>query len=166
MLGGASSGKSTFAERLVVSSGKPRVYLATAQAFDAEMREKIDQHVSERGSGWTTIEEPLDLAAPLASVSEDQVVLLDCATMWLSNHMLAENDLEQAQTALLQQIDGCNAQLVIVSNEVGQGIVPDNALSRRFRQAQGGLNVALAQRADLVVQVLAGLPNVLKGTLP
>jgi adenosylcobinamide kinase/adenosylcobinamide-phosphate guanylyltransferase len=91
--------------------------------------------------------------------------LIDCATMWLTNHVLDENPLDVAQSQLFAALDDCTAPVVIVSNEVGQGIVPDNALSRQFREAQGRLNIALAARADLVVQVVAGLPNVLKGTL-
>lgn len=130
------------------------------------MRLKVEQHIMQRGPDWTTIEEPLDLGPPLSELSADQVCLLDCATMWLSNHLLAENDLEKVQADLLDALRGCKAQVVIVSNEVGQGIVPDNALSRKFREAQGRLNIALAAEADLVIQVTAGLPLVLKGQLP
>ena len=166
ILGGAASGKSVFAEDLVVSTGKNRVYLATSQVFDEEMRQKVDRHLEQRGGGWTTIEEPLDLRPVLSSLSSDQVCLVDCATMWLSNHLLAETDLGAVQTDLLKALRACPAQIVIVSNEVGHGIVPDNALARRFREAQGRLNIALAAQADLVVQVTAGLPLVLKGQLP
>ncbi len=166
VLGGAASGKSAFAEQLVVLSGKSRVYLATSQVFDDEMRDKVKRHVSQRGSGWDTIEAPLDLGATLAELTPDQICLIDCATMWLTNHLLAEHDLQQAQTALLDALRDCPAPVVIVSNEVGHGIVPGNALSRQFREAQGRLNIALAAQADLVVQVTAGLPVVLKGQLP
>jgi adenosylcobinamide kinase/adenosylcobinamide-phosphate guanylyltransferase len=165
VLGGAASGKSAFAEHLVVSSGKKRVYLATSQVFDDEMQDKVQRHVSQRGEGWKTIEAPFDLGPTLADLPPNSVCLIDCATMWLTNHLLAENDLEQTQSALLQSLRLCSAQVVIVSNEVGHGIVPDNALSRRFREAQGRLNIALAAEADLVVQVTAGLPLVLKGRL-
>ncbi len=163
VLGGAASGKSLFAEQLVVTTGKRRVYLATSQVFDDEMRLKIRQHIAQRGSGWATIEAPFDLSPELAMLTADQVCLIDCATMWLTNHLLAENDLEDAQAKLLNALTTCAAQVVIVSNEVGHGIVPDNALSRRFREAQGRLNIALAAHADRVVQVTAGLPLVLKG---
>ncbi|WP_299899074.1 bifunctional adenosylcobinamide kinase/adenosylcobinamide-phosphate guanylyltransferase [uncultured Ruegeria sp.] len=166
VLGGAASGKSVFAEELVVSQGKSRVYLATSQVFDDEMRQKIDRHLEQRGDGWTTFEEPFDLGPVLAKLAPDQICLIDCATMWLSNHLLAESDLEAAQTALLKALRSCPAQIVIVSNEVGHGIVPDNALARQFREAQGRLNIALAAQADLVVQITAGLPLVLKGQLP
>ncbi|WP_170402596.1 bifunctional adenosylcobinamide kinase/adenosylcobinamide-phosphate guanylyltransferase [Ruegeria arenilitoris] len=166
VLGGAASGKSAFAEQLVVSSGKSRVYLATSQVFDDEMRDKVQRHIAQRGEGWATVEAPLDLGPALADLTPDHICLIDCATMWLTNHLLAENDLEVAQAALLQALKSCHAPVVIVSNEVGHGIVPDNALSRRFREAQGRLNIALAAQADLAVQVTAGLPLVLKGQLP
>lgn len=166
VLGGAASGKSAFAEQLIVSSGKRRVYLATSQVFDDEMRDKVRRHIAQRGAGWETIEAPFDLAPALSNLTADQVCLIDCATMWLTNHLLAENDLEVAQSALLQALESCRAPIVIVSNEVGHGIVPNNALSRQFREAQGRLNIALAAQADLAVQVTAGLPLVLKGQLP
>lgn len=163
VLGGAASGKSLFAEQLVVSYGKNRVYLATSQVFDDEMRLKIRQHIAQRGADWTTIEAPFELGPTLSALASDQACLVDCATMWLTNHLLAENNLDQAQTDLLAALNTCVAPVVIVSNEVGHGIVPDNALSRRFREAQGRLNIALAAQADRVVQVTAGLPRVLKG---
>lgn len=166
VLGGAASGKSAFAEHLVQTTGQPKFYLATAQVFDPEMRTKIDLHLARRGAGWTTIEAPLDLKPPLSSLTETQVCLIDCATMWLSNHVLADNDIPTAQSGLLGALSACTAPIVIVSNEVGHGIVPDNALARQFREAQGRLNIALAAQADLVVQITAGLPTVLKGTLP
>ncbi|WP_050604107.1 bifunctional adenosylcobinamide kinase/adenosylcobinamide-phosphate guanylyltransferase [Ruegeria sp. 6PALISEP08] len=166
VLGGAASGKSAFAEERIVSAGKSRVYLATSQVFDDEMRQKVDRHLVQRGDGWTTVEEPLDLGPVLARLSQNQICLIDCATMWLSNHLLADSDLDTAQTDLLDALSACPTQVVIVSNEVGHGIVPDNALARRFREAQGRLNIALAAQADLVVQVTAGLPLVLKGQLP
>ncbi|WP_170752233.1 bifunctional adenosylcobinamide kinase/adenosylcobinamide-phosphate guanylyltransferase [Ruegeria lacuscaerulensis] len=166
VIGGAASGKSAFAEQLTVSTEKSRIYLATSQVFDDEMHKKVKSHVKQRGEGWTTIEAPFDLRPALAALTQDQVCLIDCATMWLTNHMMAENDLEQEQALLLDALNTCKAQIVIVSNEVGHGIVPDNALSRRFREAQGRLNIALAAQADLAVQVTAGLPLVLKGQLP
>lgn len=166
IIGGAASGKSLWAEELVIKSGKPKTYLATAQTFDGEIQTKIDIHRARRGPDWSLSEAPLDLAPTLATLSSNQICLIDCATMWLSNHLLAENDLAQTQAALLRAITTCTGNLVVVSNEVGQGIVPDNALARRFREAQGRLNIALAAQADLVVQVIVGLPLVLKGQLP
>jgi adenosylcobinamide kinase/adenosylcobinamide-phosphate guanylyltransferase len=166
ILGGAASGKSTFAEELVTRAGRGRVYLATAQAFDDEMKEKIARHRDLRGQGWRTFEEPLDIGRTLAGISGDNVVLLDCATMWLSNHLLAENDLDEAEAGLMAGLALCAAPVVIVSNEVGLSVVPDNALARRFQIEQGRLNQKLASKASLVVNVIAGLPQVLKGTLP
>ncbi|MBV1925933.1 MAG: bifunctional adenosylcobinamide kinase/adenosylcobinamide-phosphate guanylyltransferase [Rhodobacteraceae bacterium] len=166
ILGGAASGKSAFAETLAHQSGKLRVYLATSSAWDAEMRAKIQRHITQRGPGWTTIEEPLNLGPALSDLNSEQVCLIDCATLWLSNQILAENNIETAQAALLKALKACLAPCIIVSNEVGHGIVPDNALARTFREAQGRLNISLATQADLVVQVTAGLPVALKGQTP
>lgn len=166
VVGGARSGKSRLAERLVTASCRPRVYLATAQAFDAEMHDRIARHIADRGPDWTTIQAPLDLSAALAGLGPDCAVLVDCATLWLSNQMLADADLEQKSTDLLAALAACAAPVVIVSNEVGCGIVPENALARAFRDAQGRLNQSIAAQAGLVVGVMAGLPMVLKGTLP
>ncbi|MDT8327962.1 MAG: bifunctional adenosylcobinamide kinase/adenosylcobinamide-phosphate guanylyltransferase [Roseovarius sp.] len=165
VLGGAASGKSVFAEGLVVQSGRARVYLATAQTFDDEMRDKVARHQAMRGDGWRSIEAPLDLVPALAGARADEAVLLDCATMWLSNHMLAETDLAKAEATLIRALTKCAAPVVVVSNEVGLSVVPENALARRFREAQGRLNQRLAAEAGLVVNVIAGLPQVLKGTL-
>ncbi len=166
IFGGAASGKSEFAETLVKNADMPMHYLATSQVFDAEMQTKVDLHKHRRSAEWSLIEEPLELGPPLSALPAHSVCLLDCATMWLSNHLLADSDLAQAQARLIKAIDACPAHLVIVSNEVGMGIVPENALARQFREAQGRLNIALAARADLAVFVAAGLPMVLKGTLP
>jgi len=165
ILGGAASGKSGFAESLCFKIKKPRFYIATAQAFDDEMRAKIADHKDQRGTGWTTIEAPLDIADALKSCPVGSVVLLDCATLWLSNMLLAERDIASAGTVLCDAVADCPAQVIVVSNEVGHGIVPDNKMARQFRNAQGRLNQALAAQAGLVVQVIAGLPQVLKGTL-
>ena len=165
VLGGAASGKSAFAEALVTGWGRPRVYLATAQAWDAEMAARIARHCDARGPGWRTVEAPLDLASALAAVDPGEAVLIDCATLWLSNQMLAGADLAQEEVRLLRALDACAAPVAVVSNEVGLGIVPETALGRRFREAQGALNQRLAARADLVVLVAAGLPLALKGSL-
>ena len=164
--GGAASGKSRFAEALVVASGRRKVYVATAQAFDAEMAAKIARHRADRGELWRTIEAPLDLAGALGQEWSDEIVLVDCLTMWLSNHLLAENDPGAEADRLMAALDAVRVPVVLVTNEVGQGVVPDNALARRFRNAQGALNQRVAARADLVVGVMAGLPLVLKGVLP
>lgn len=164
--GGARSGKSRLAEALVTGSGLTRRYIATAQAWDDEMRARIAQHQADRGAAWITVEAPLDLTAALGAAAPDEAVLIDCATLWLTNHLLAEHDLDAEGAALLAACAGCKAPVVIVSNEVGWGIVPDNALARRFRDAQGRLNQRIAAEAGLVVGVMAGLPMVLKGALP
>ncbi|OYW57983.1 MAG: bifunctional adenosylcobinamide kinase/adenosylcobinamide-phosphate guanylyltransferase [Rhodobacterales bacterium 32-66-7] len=166
VVGGARSGKSTFAEALVNSTARPRRYIATAEAWDDEMRDRIARHVADRGPGWTTVEAPLDLAEALADARTDEVVLVDCATLWLTNHLLADHDLAGETATLIASLLSCPAPVVVVSNEVGWGIVPDNALARRFRDAQGRLNQQLAATADLAVTVIAGLPLVLKGRLP
>ena len=166
VLGAAASGKSTFAERLVAATGRPKIYIATAEAWDEEMRVKIVAHRAQRGAGWTTIEAPLDLEEPLAAVAADEVVLIDCVTLWLSNLMGAKADLTNEESRLFHAISRCAGSVCVVSNEVGAGVVPENALVRRFRTAQGRLNQGLAARAGLAVQVVAGLPLVLKGALP
>ncbi len=165
VVGGAACGKSAWAEEFVTARGKPRTYLATSQIHDPEMRARIDRHIARRDAGWALIEEPLDLIPALSGLQAGHICLLDCATMWLSNHLLAGSDLISVQSALLDAITACAAGLVIVSNEVGQGVVPDTPLGRSFREAQGRLNIALAARADLVVQISVGLPLVLKGQL-
>jgi len=166
VVGGARSGKSRLAERLVTESGRPRRYIATAQAWDEEMADRIARHRADRGADWTTVEAPLDLPTALAAAQSDEAVLVDCATLWLSNHLLAEHDLDAEGAALLAALAACPAPVVLVSNEVGWGIVPDNALARAFRDAQGRLNQQIAARADLVLGVMAGLPMVLKGRMP
>lgn len=166
VIGAARSGKSCFAEGLITATPRPRRYIATAEARDDEMRARIARHRADRGSAWTTVEAPLDLGRALAAARPDEVVLIDCATLWLTNHLLADHDLDAEVAALLAALAACPAPVVVVSNEVGAGIVPDNALARRFRDEQGRLNQRLAARAELVVTVIAGLPLVLKGQLP
>ena len=163
ILGGARSGKSRLAERIVTATGRQRVYIATAEAWDDEMRARIAQHRTDRGAGWQTVEAPQDLAPALCGVPAGRVVLVDCLTLWLTNRMLADADLSEDTAALLRALDACPAPVVMVTNELGWSIVPENALARRFRDAQGRLNQTLAARADRVVTVIAGLPLVLKG---
>ena len=166
VIGGARSAKSAFAEGLVSATTRPSRYVATAQAWDDEMRERIARHRLDRGAGWLTVEAPLDLVSALAAATSAEVVLVDCATLWITNHLLADHDLDAMSSALVGALAACAAPVVIVSNETGWGIVPDNALARRFRDAQGRLNQRLAAEAGLVVTVIAGLPLVLKGRLP
>ncbi len=163
VIGGAASGKSAYAEGLIRQSGLEKIYIATAQAFDGEMEEKIARHRADRAAhGWTTIEAPLHLGPALAGIGPDQAALLDCVTLWLSNQMLAEADWEAALDQLCNDLAAMPGPVVLVSNEVGAGIVPDTSLGRRFRNAQGRANQRLAALADQVVQVTAGLPQVLK----
>jgi len=166
VVGGARSGKSAFAERLLIQSARPRRYIATAEAWDDEMRARIAQHRRDRGAAWTTVEAPLDLVTALAETRPDEAVLVDCATLWLTNHLLADHDLEAETARLLSALSACPAPVIIVSNETGWGIVPENSLARRFRDEQGRLNQRLAAVSTLVVTVIAGLPMVLKGRLP
>ena len=145
-------------------TGLPRIYVATAQAWDDEMRTRIADH-RDRREGWTTVEAPRDVAGVLAEVS-GRVVLLDCATLWLTNVMLGGGDVAAEETALLAALRACTCPVVVVTNEVGLSIVPENALARAFRDAQGRLNQRMAAQAGLVVAVWAGLPLVLKGASP
>ena len=165
VLGGAASGKSSYAEMLCMQSGLNKTYLATAQVFDNEMAIKVAKHLDQRGDGWKTIEAPLDIASVLETSLSTDVVLIDCATLWLTNVILGEHDLDMETRFLVAALTSCKSPVVIVSNEVGQGIVPDNPLSRRFRNAQGQLNQIIAEQADTVTMIMAGIPLKLKGTV-
>ncbi len=164
VLGGARSGKSRHAEALLGRCASPWLYVATAQAFDHEMRARIAEHRARRDAGWRTVEAPLDLPGALDEAG-GAPVLVDCLTLWLTNVMLAEHDLPAAEAALLAALARRRAPTVLVSNEVGLGIVPDNALARRFRDSAGRLHQDLAAVADHVVLTVAGLPMTLKGPL-
>lgn len=164
VLGGARSGKSRYAESLIAPLGE-RVYLATAEAGDAEMAERIRRHRARRGDGWTTVEEPLALAPALAvHARPGRGVLVDCLTLWLANLMAADRDVPAEVDGLVQALAACAGPVVLVSNEVGQGIVPENAAARAFRDHAGLAHQAVAERAHRVVLVTAGLPMVLKET--
>jgi adenosylcobinamide kinase/adenosylcobinamide-phosphate guanylyltransferase len=163
VLGGARSGKSRFAEGLVETHAGPRVYLATAEAADAEMAGRIRRHRARRGAGWTTIEVPLDLAGALESAGRDGAALLvDCLTLWLSNLIAAGRDVERETQVLLQALPRLGGSVVFVSNEVGLGIVPDNALARAFRDHAGRLHQSVAAASNRVYFVAAGLPLLMK----
>lgn len=166
VLGGARSGKSRYAEGLVTTGPEAsRVYIATAQVWDAEMADRVAHHKRDReGAGWTTVEEPLDLPGTLRRhASADSAVLVDCLTLWLSNLMMAEADVPRAAADLLAALAEVEGRVVLVSNEIGLGIVPDNALARRFRDHAGRLHQDIAALAPRVVFVVAGLPMMLKG---
>ncbi len=164
VLGGARSGKSAFAERLALQGGLERVYLATAEAYDDEMRARIARHRADRATdGWRTIEERLDLAGVLARESApSRVVLVDCLTLWLSNVMLGGYSVTDAQAGLISALAAASGPVLLVSNEIGLGLVPETALGREFRDAQGRLNQAIAAVLPSVVFIAAGLPLVLK----
>jgi len=161
VLGGARAGKSTYAERLATESGLPVCYIATAAAGDDEMAARIAAHRAARDPAWTTIEAPLDIAAALAAEPE-RLALVDCLTLWLSNLMLGGHDVEAATAALLAALARRATPVILVANEVGLGIVPDNPLARAYRDAHGRLNQRVATAADRVLFIAAGLPLVLK----
>jgi adenosyl cobinamide kinase/adenosyl cobinamide phosphate guanylyltransferase len=163
VLGGARSGKSRHAESLVAACPPPWIYVATAEPLDDEMRVRIAEHRARRGAEWRAVEAPRDLVGALEKNAGGGGVLVDCLTLWLSNLMLADADIEAETTRLEAALARVDRPIVLVSNEVGLGIVPDNALARRFRDAQGRLNQRMAARADRVVLMVAGLPLVVKG---
>ncbi|MCW0182755.1 bifunctional adenosylcobinamide kinase/adenosylcobinamide-phosphate guanylyltransferase [Zavarzinia sp.] len=167
VLGGARSGKSRHAEALVREAGAaPWTYVATAEAWDEEMRTRIAHHRAERAvtgeGGWITIDSPLDLAGALRSAAAESPVLVDCLTLWLTNLMLGERDVSAALEAFFDALSMRKAPVVLVANEVGLGIVPENALARAFRDAAGRLNQRIAARAGRVLFIVAGLPVVVK----
>jgi len=165
VLGGARSGKSAFAEARVLSlrAGKSKaLYLATAEARDGEMRARVAAHRARRGTHWTTREEPLDIAGVL-DARTGEPVLVDCLTLWLSNLLGAGRDVDAETAALCAALKRAKGPVVLVSNEVGLGIVPDNALAREFRDHAGRLHQAVGAVATHVVFVAAGLPLFLKG---
>ena len=167
VIGGARSGKSRLAEGLITAGPPPWTYIATAEAFDDEMRERIAQHRADRGKGWRTVDAALTLpSAVLREQAAGRPILVDCLTLWLSNLMLAERPIEPEIEHLLEALRAGTVPIVLVSNEVGMGIVPDNALARKFRDHQGRLNQRVAALATQVVFVAAGLPMVLKGSPP
>lgn len=163
VLGGARSGKSRYAEDLVEASGLEPRYIATATAGDEEMRERIAHHRARRGGRWATREEPLALAPALRTeAGPGRAVLADCLTLWLANLFFADHDVEAETRALCRMIAEISGPAVLVSNEIGLGLVPETSLGRRFRDAQGRLNQAVAAAVPSVVFVAAGLPLALK----
>ncbi|MCL7466152.1 bifunctional adenosylcobinamide kinase/adenosylcobinamide-phosphate guanylyltransferase [Phaeovulum sp. NW3] len=155
--GGARSGKSTLAEARTLQLGRPAAYIATAQAFDSEMEDRIATHQARRGADWITHAEPLDLVGALAA-TDGRPRLVDCLTLWLTNLMLGGHDWRAAAQALLAALPRQESPVVFVTNEVGLGIVPDNRLARDFRDAAGYLNQWVAAAADEVTLAVAGLP--------
>ncbi len=158
IIGGARSGKSLIAETRALALGTPAIYIATAQAWDDEMRARIAQHQARRGTEWVTIAEPVELASALTASDGKGPRLVDCLTLWLTNLMLTEADWQAAGQALIATLAQQQSPVILVTNEVGGGIVPDNALARAFRDAAGTLNQWVAAAADEVILAVAGLP--------
>jgi adenosylcobinamide kinase/adenosylcobinamide-phosphate guanylyltransferase len=164
--GGARSGKSAFAEKLAGTLKGKRAYIATAQALDAEMAAKIEKHRKDRGTTWDTFEEPLAVAELLGKLSRNyDVALLDCLTLWLSNvmaHAGGDGDVQSRSDELVAAVRDFKGSCILVSNEVGLGIVPDNPLARKFRDSAGVLNQKMAQAADEVYFTASGIPVKIK----
>ncbi|MBX9931982.1 MAG: bifunctional adenosylcobinamide kinase/adenosylcobinamide-phosphate guanylyltransferase [Methylobacterium sp.] len=160
VLGGARSGKSVHAEALIEAMPPPWLYIATAQAFDDEMRARIALHRERRSTEWVTRDAPIDLAEAVAAARGP--VLVDCLTLWMTNLILSEADIPNAVDGLLDACASVAGPIVLVGNEVGLGIVPDNALARRFRDEAGRLHQRLAAQADRVIFMVAGLPILVK----
>ncbi|MFA6966059.1 bifunctional adenosylcobinamide kinase/adenosylcobinamide-phosphate guanylyltransferase [Bosea sp. (in: a-proteobacteria)] len=162
VLGGARSGKSRHAEALIEALPPPWTYVATAQAWDDEMRVRIAEHRARRSGDWLTLDAPLELPEAIRSVTAGRPILVDCLTLWLTNLMLAEQDVAAAGRDLIEACAQASGPVMLVTNEVGLGIVPDNALARRFRDEAGRLHQAVAARAGRVVFMVAGLPMQVK----
>jgi adenosylcobinamide kinase / adenosylcobinamide-phosphate guanylyltransferase len=164
VLGGARSGKSAFAEKVIAEASLAKVYLATSQIFDSEMETRVDLHRARRGADWQLVEEPVELGGALAQhANEDRAILVDCLTLWVTNLMMADADIAKLGDDLAEQLQTLSGTIVFVSNEVGQGIVPDNKMAREFRDYAGLLHQKIAAIADEVYFVTAGLPQKLKG---
>ena len=164
VVGGARSGKSAFAERLIGASDLAPVYVATAQIFDDEMRDRVAEHRVRRGADWALIEEHDDLEGVLRrEATRGRAVLVDCLTLWVTNLMMAEADIQARSFALIDALAAAEGPVVLVTNEVGMGIVPDNAMARDFRDHAGRLNQEIAAHAAQVYFMAVGLPLKMKG---
>lgn len=164
VLGGARSGKSAFSERLAEATGLERHYIATGRAYDDEMRERILRHQDDRGPSWVTHEEPIELIHTLRVIDRPgRVVLVDCLTLWVTNLMMEGGDVASRSAELAEQLSSFEATIILVSNEVGLGIVPENRMAREFRDHTGRLHQQVAAAADEVFFVAAGLPLRMKG---
>jgi len=164
VLGGARSGKSAYAEGLLAAHPSPWIYIATAQAFDDEMRERIELHRKRRDGRWRTIDAPQDLVDAVRAAPPEAPMLVDCLGVWLSNRLLNDANLAADRAALVTALQQRQAPTVVVSPEVGFSIVPDNALARRFRDAAGLLHQEVARIARSVTLVVAGYPVMIKGS--
>ena len=167
VVGGAKSGKSRIALEMCKGLEKKKVFLATAQALDEEMKERIDRHRKVRGVDWITIEEPLRVTETIRELdSPNTVILLDCLTLWISNLFMKNGDslqsVEESIKGLIEQLIDIKGIIILVSNEVGMGIVPENETARKYRDTAGSLNQRIAAIACKVVMVIAGIPLILK----
>ena len=162
IIGAAASGKSQYAEDILNNNVGRKLYLASANIYDEEMQEKVNKHKDRRGSDWTTIVEPLDAVRHIENLNIKEIMLFDCATMWLTNHFLEKSNIYHEIDLLVNSIKSSKGSIITVTNEVGSGIVPDNSMAREFRELQGKLNQKLATVASLVVTVIAGIPLILK----
>lgn len=162
VLGGARSGKSRHAEALIEARPPPWAYIATAQAYDEEMRARIAEHQARRSGNWITADAPLALPDAIRTVTAGRPILVDCLTLWLTNLILAEQDTAAAGADLIAACKAASGPVILVANEVGLGIVPDNALARRFRDEAGRLHQSLAAQAGRVIFMVAGLPMQVK----
>ncbi len=163
IIGGAKSGKSSFALRLCSSMKGKKIFVATAVATDSEMEEKIKRHRKERGKEWITIEEPVDIAEIIERFdSKETVILVDCLTFWLNNLFMKKENVEERIEKLIRILSGIKGNVVIVSNEVGMGIVPADEISRKYRELLGLLNQKIAHLAEKVVFMICGIPVLIK----
>jgi len=165
ILGGAKSGKSTYALKLAQVIDKNKIYIATAQGLDDEMEQRIKKHRLDRKNSWKTIEEPTDLEKTLSKLTKNSIILIDCLTLWISNLMmdgLRQADIIKKVKSLLKTIKQRGLSVIFVSNEVGLGIVPDNAMAREFRDIQGVVNQLVAKSSDEVYNLIAGIPGRIK----
>ena len=165
VIGGTRSGKSAFAEELALAkkSDRQATYIATAEIFDDEMAARVAQHRDRRGPEWQLVEAPVDLATAIqASDAPDAVLLIDCLSVWITNILVKDMDVDAAQTSLLSALQSAVGTVIIVASETGLGIVPENALSRRFRDANGRLNQTVAADATAVFFVVAGIASTIK----
>jgi adenosylcobinamide kinase / adenosylcobinamide-phosphate guanylyltransferase len=164
VLGGARSGKSAFAEQLIDQTLLHKIYIATCEPFDGDMNTRISLHKSRRGANWTLVEEPIDLMRSLTeNAHQTRAILVDCLTLWLTNLMMGDKDIAHYTRELTGCLQAVQGTIILVSNEVGQGIVPDNKMARDFRDYAGVLHQKIAAIADEVYFITAGLPHTLKG---
>ncbi len=161
-IGGARSGKSISAEKYTLSLGQDPIYMATCEISDDEMAQRVKRHQDRRDKNWTTILTPLDVSDEIKKLGAKEPILIDCLTLWLSNHLLRNNNLEKKVDELTNTLKNSKSDIVLVSNEVGTGIVPDNALAREFRDNAGFMNQKIASVSDKVYWVVAGIPTRIK----